>query len=63
MKFRTHKCGELSIDNIKDSVILSGWVHSIRTHGKITFIDLRDRYGLVQLVFESEPLTLSLIHI
>ena len=58
MKFRTHKCGELSIDNIKDSVILSGWVHSIRTHGKITFIDLRDRYGLVQLVFESEPLTL-----
>ena len=45
----------LNIDTIKkinEQILLKGWVHSIRTHGKITFIDLRDATGLVQVVFK-----------
>ena len=51
MMKRTHTCGELTIKEIGQKAILLGWVHRRRDHGKIIFIDLRDRYGLTQVVF------------
>lgn len=48
--YRTHTCGQLRIENVNESVCLSGWVQKIRNLGAMTFIDLRDRYGITQLV-------------
>jgi len=52
-KYRTHKCNELRIENVKDQVKLSGWVHRKRDHGQLIFVDLRDHYGLTQVVVDS----------
>ncbi|MCM8789440.1 MAG: aspartate--tRNA ligase, partial [Candidatus Omnitrophica bacterium] len=47
----THTCGQLNIDDVGKEVVLCGWVAKRRDHGKLIFIDLRDRYGLTQIVF------------
>ena len=51
---RTHNCGELKLSDLNKTVILSGWVQKIRDKGFIIWVDLRDRYGITQLVFDEE---------
>ena len=60
-KYRTHKCDELRHDNVKDVVKLSGWVHRKRDHGQLIFIDLRDHYGLTQVVVDASNDNFSII--
>ena len=50
--YRTHTCGQLRMENVNESVCLSGWVQKVRKLGAMTFVDLRDRYGITQLVVE-----------
>ncbi|WP_332732582.1 aspartate--tRNA ligase [Flavihumibacter sp.] len=57
--YRSHTCGELNASHTSQPVTLAGWVQTVRKFGSITFIDLRDRYGITQLLF-GEALTLQL---
>ena len=49
--YRTHNCAALTKQNVGETVRLSGWVHRKRDHGGVIFIDLRDHYGLTQIIF------------
>ena len=53
-QYRSHNCNELNISNVETNVNLSGWVNRKRDHGGLLFIDLRDHYGLTQLVFDPD---------
>ena len=53
-QFRTHTCGALRKSEVGQTVKISGWVHSVRDHGGVIFIDLRDHYGLTQVVIDPE---------
>ncbi|MBR2060630.1 MAG: aspartate--tRNA ligase [Tidjanibacter sp.] len=52
--YRSHTCGELRIANVEQTVTLAGWVQRVRNFGAMSFIDLRDRYGITQLVIEEQ---------
>ena len=52
--YRTHDCGALSLEQLNQTVTLTGWVQKSRNKGFIVWIDLRDRYGITQLVFDEE---------
>jgi len=59
-QYRTHNCSELTENNINSKVKLSGWVNSKRDHGSLIFIDLRDHYGITQLVIDQQKNNLDL---
>ena len=60
-KYRTHKCNQLRYKDVKEIVRLSGWVHRKRDHGQLIFIDLRDHYGLTQVVVDSSNTYFSIV--
>ncbi|EAR02574.1 aspartate--tRNA ligase [Maribacter sp. HTCC2170] len=59
--YRSHSCGELRESNINEVVTLSGWVHKTRDKGFVAWVDLRDRYGITQLVFDEKRTSTELL--
>ena len=53
-EYRSHYCSELNISNLDQEVKLSGWIDTIRDHGNLIFIDLRDNYGITQCVVDAK---------
>ena len=60
--YRSHSCGELNSDHIGNQVTLSGWVQKVRDKGFVVWVDLRDRYGITQLVFDEERTSLEILN-
>ncbi len=52
--YRSHTCAELNKTHVGNAVRLSGWVHRVRDHGGVLFIDLRDHYGITQVIADSD---------
>ena len=61
--YRTHSCGALTASDINTEVTLAGWVQKSRDKGFMIWIDLRDRYGLTQLIFDEERTAANLMDI
>ena len=59
--YRTHTCGQLNAENTNEHVVLSGWISKLRDKGFVVWIDLRDRYGITQLVFDEERTSVDLL--
>jgi len=59
--YRSHTCGALTRENVGETVKLSGWVHRKRDHGGVLFIDLRDHYGITQIVADVDSSALPLL--
>ena len=59
--YRSHHCGELRPEHVGSEVRLSGWVHRKRDHGGVLFVDLRDHYGITQIVADSDSAALALL--
>ena len=57
--YRSHHCGQLRASNINEEVTLSGWVQKSRDKGFVIWVDLRDRYGITQLIFDAGAHTRS----
>ena len=60
-QYRSHYCGSLTSKNVNEIVRLSGWMHSIRDHGGLIFIDLRDQNGVAQIVIDQNSSLFSKI--
>ena len=59
--YRTHNCAALRAENVGDTVRLSGWVHRKRDHGGVLFVDLRDHYGITQVVADEDSPALAIL--
>ncbi|MBX7495740.1 aspartate--tRNA ligase [Qipengyuania sp. 6B39] len=59
--YRTHNCAQLTKDNVGETVRLSGWVHNKRDHGGVLFVDLRDHYGITQIVADEDSPALPIL--
>ncbi|MFN7157931.1 MAG: OB-fold nucleic acid binding domain-containing protein, partial [Erythrobacter cryptus] len=59
--YRTHTCAQLSLAEVGQTVRLSGWIHRKRDHGGVLFIDLRDHYGITQIVADGDSAALPVL--
>ena len=59
--YRTHNCAQLSAENVGETVRLSGWIHRKRDHGGVLFIDLRDHFGMTQIVADEDSPALAVL--
>ena len=52
--YRSHTCNDLNVSHVGETVRLSGWVHRVRDHGGVLFLDLRDHYGITQVIADGD---------